>query len=502
MKNYLHKYDIALFCGVGITLSLAPFYFFPLLIFSLITFYFLLANRKSLKEAFFIAYWFGFAYFSTGLYWFAFPLLIDAKQFAWLIPFAIFGLPALFALYFGFSAVIFCRFRLYFKKFFPLIFAIVFTCAEWVIGHLFTGFPWNLIGYAWVFSNEVMQITSVCGIYGLIFITFLFTAVIAEQFVQKNINYFALIFAILMMIGIYAWGKYRLENNLTTYVADTKLRLVQAMIPQRMNISQKQANRILEKYLELSLRPGIEKISAVIWPEGALPFKVDNDLTNIIKSRLSNDIIFGASRFAKGEVFNSLYVNNVNLFYDKRHLVPFGEYVPFRKLLPVNRITLGVGDMSPNQDENRNIAIPGLPVFVPSICYEAIFPNEIINRKEETKAKWIINITNDAWFGKSSEQYQHLDMARIRAIEEGIPMVRVANAGINAVIDSYGRIISLLPLGEEGIIDVKLPESIPGFTFYSKIADYIDQLIFAITVLILLSVVYLIMKNKIKNHGR
>ena len=492
MKKYIHSYDIALFCGIGMTLSLAPFYFFPFLILSVGILYSLCITKciRSLKCAFLVGWWFGFAYFLTRLYWFIFPLLVDAKQTAWLIPFALFGLPGVLALYFGFGFAVFYQFHRYAKLYPPMIFASIISCTEWMIGHTaFNGFPWNLIGSAWIFSNEIMQLTSVIGVYGLSFVTILFISIIFDTLI-KNANYLMCFVSILSLVSVYLWGLYRLDKNPTEYVENITLRLVNGNILREMQITQERANEVLEKYITLSTERNMRDISYVIWPEGAIDFRVDNYLINAIKLKLDANIILGAHRVNENDLFNSLYVNDANLYYDKRHLVPFGEYIPLRKILPISTIVPMLKEMSSNKNTNRNITVSSLPTFIPSICYEAIFPNAIINRKETPKAKWILNITDDAWFGRSLEQYQHADLAKVRAVEEGIPMVRVANAGINTVIDGYGRVVSLMPFGEAAILDVKLPTDIKNVTIYSEIANYIDWLIAFITILLLLSVVY------------
>lgn len=455
-------------------------------------------------EVFCIGWWFGFAYFSTSLYWFAFPLLVEASKFAWLIPFAVFGLAALLALYFSANAVIFYTLQKYGKVPSILAFAVTFTCTEWVLGHLFTGFPWNIIGYAWGFSNEIMQITSIIGIYGLTFITILFIAGIADLILLQR-NYFLSVISIMIMIGIYLWGGNRLNNNPTEYWQDVNLRLVQANISQKMNINPQYSYKILEKYIELSIKPAQEKLSYVIWPEGAVNFMVNNDLIESIRSRVRLNIIFGANRIDADKVFNTLYVvgDGILKHYDKRHLVPFGEYIPLRTVLAMDKVISGHQNFSSNVNQARNITISGLPTFVPSICYEAIFPNEVVMRSETPKAEWMLNITNDAWFGTSIEPYQHLEMARIRAIEEGMPLVRATNAGIPAVIDSYGRLVKTLPLKSIGIMDVQLPKGIGVTTIYSKIADYLDWLIIIATIMVIIYALYLgISRGNISKYGR
>ena len=497
--QWLNNYYLAILCGIAVTLSLPPFYFLPCFILSISILYFTLNNKVTSKtEAFKIGWWFGFAYFASSLYWFTFPLLVNAAQFAWLIPFAIFGLPALFALYFAFGFVVFYILKTYRAIPHALTFAITFTCIEWIRGHAFTGFPWNIMSYIWSFDNEIMQITSVIGIYGLVFITIAIIAITVDLLMMKR--YILAFLPAFIIIGIDYWGGERLNDHPTKYSEDIVLRIVQANIPQTMNVDHQYTADVLKKYIDLSSSPGIENVSYVIWPEGAVSFKVDDNLIKIFQSKIGKNIIFGANRFEDTKVFNSLYAidyeNDIIKIYDKKHLVPFGEYVPWRNILPIEKIVPGIRDADINENGLRNISIPGLPTFAPSICYEAIFPNEIIDRGADNKAEWILNITNDAWFGISTEPYQHFDMSKIRAIEEGLPLVRVTNAGIPAVIDSYGRVINKLALNQEGIMDIKLPKKADKPTIYSVIANYIDWTILVVTIILITYALYKIIVNK------
>jgi apolipoprotein N-acyltransferase len=266
-----------------------------------------------------------------------------------------------------------------------------------------------------------------------------------------------------------------------TRVPGVKLRLVQANIAQELKWRRDQAEAILDKYLQLSTSAGFETITAIIWPETAIPFSLQDELpyrTAIAKVAPERGLVVtGYDRVTPPRqqplrVWNSLAsidrAGHITHVYDKHHLVPFGEFVPFRALLSIPKITDGDIDFTAG-DGLRTVSLPGLPPVSPLICFEAIFPDQVVARVD--RPHWLLNLTNDAWFGASSGPYQHFQMARMRAVEQGLPLVRVAVTGISAVIDPYGRIIKQLALGQEGVADAALPRALPQRTPYARLGD-------------------------------
>ncbi len=454
--------------GALLTFTLSPYYIIAFLFLSFSGLYSLIVNAKSKKQAFWIGSWFGLGYFSVYLYWFAFPL-IDIKVFIWLVPFAVLGLPFLFSIYFALAAVV----VYVVDKNSLVVFSLFFTIAEWLWGNLFTGFPWHLFAYSWSFSLEIMQITSIIGIYGLTFITIFCATVPAACFYNKN--YKSYIVAIVLLIAIFSWGKFRLNNAEQKYHSQALIRIVQGNISKHHFNSLELSKSALIKYINLTRSPGFKKLTHVIWPESAVPFVIDKNnksLLDAIKYATPKFLITGGLRLENSKVYNSLFIikntGEIVDYYDKHHLVPFGEFVPFldtiAKIIP--KITGLLGNFTAGKEKNKNILLANTPPFTPLICYEAIFPGQVINKKD--RAEWLINITNDVWFKTHLGNYQHFAISRVRAIEEGVPLIRAANNGVSAIIDSYGRIIKYLPPDTEGFIDTQIPLSLSRPTIYSQ----------------------------------
>lgn len=468
----------AFLCGVVATLALPPIFIFPALIPAFAGLLWLIESSPSRKEAMKIGWWFGLGHFVSGLYWITIALLTDAAQFGWLVPFAVLAISAVLALYIAIVAAITYSFR-------PRVwvFAVSWLGAEYLRSVLFSGFPWNLIGYSWAFSDSVSQIASVTGVWGLSLVAVLFglsPLLWGEKRWQKGLAVAALCLPLLLAIG----GGWRLYQSPLKTVPDVTLRLVQGNIAQHHKWIPELRLKNLIHYVTLSTTPGFEKVTHVLWPETALPYflEEDREIWPLVKSAIPDNglLITGALRRAQQpgqqmELWNSLFVLNndmhIEAHYNKFHLVPFGEYVPFRSILPITKITAGSIDFSAGSGP-ETLAVPKTPPFSPLICYEGIFPGHVTN-ETVTMPEWMLNITNDAWFGKSTGPYQHFYMVKMRAIEEGMPLVRVANTGISAVIDSYGRVIAKLGLGETGIVDAPLPQNATAHSIYGAYGNYL-----------------------------
>ncbi len=482
-------FTIAFLLGALGTLAFEPFSWFFMVFFSVGGLLWLLnnASTNSWKQAFAIGWWFGLGHFTTGLYWISFALGVDLKQFGWLIPFIVLGLPAILS--FFIAPVTFFAKTLQVKGLEQaLFFSITWAFFEWLRGHLFTGLPWNLIGYTWVPYETISQSLSFLGIYGLSFITIfiatlLYCTVTAES-LKKSLSYF--LFATLLLGSLWGGGKWRLLHVKEESIPDVYLRIVQPNISQKLKWNREYADKNFEHILALTNSPARKKITHILWPESAIPFFLEYDherrqrLISIIPSQgylMTGGIRLKKHSVSNVQIWNSIFVitakGEIEEIYDKSHLVPFGEYVPMRSFFPsfIKKITVGSIDFSSGFGP-RTLKITGLPPFSPLVCYEGIFPGEVKGREGE-RPEWIYNATNDAWYGPTSGPYQHLVINRARAIEEGLPYMRVANTGISAVIDAYGRIKASLPLDTEGVIDTELPMPSPSPTFYSLYGDRI-----------------------------
>jgi len=440
-----------------------------------------------------LGYVFGLGFFVAGLYWVAAALFVDIGSFWWALPFAVLGLPALLAFWPAAALLVTAagssRLRLSANARICL-FVVAWSAAEWGRGHALTGLPWNLVGYAWSggFPGSLLVLQSVAwiGIYGLSFVTVLAAALPALFGTPSLLPLSAsrraapALAALLLILVPAAAGAVRLQL-LPTISTATWLRLVQPSIPQSLKWDPGAAEANFQRLIELSASPADHPLAAVLWPEAAATFLIERDAARraAIAAVAPKDgyVITGALRANPPpgpvvQVWNSIeavdHDGTIRARYDKAHLVPFGEYVPFGDWLPVRQISVGAIDLSPGPGP-QTIALPGLPGFAPLVCYEAIFPGAVAG--PQARPGWILNVTNDAWYGRSSGPFQHFAIARTRAIEEGLPLVRVANNGISGVVDAAGRVLARTGLDAIGYADVALPEAGPP-TLYSRAGDW------------------------------
>ncbi len=460
--------------------------------------------RSPARAAFAVGWWFGFGHFMTGLYWITNSLLVDADRFGWLVPFAVSGLSAGLAI---FPAIAAAAVRLGGARGAGrvLALAVAWTVVEWLRGHILSGFSWNLISTVWVFSDAVSQTVAVTGAYGLSLLTVALAAAPAtlgdgvgggaDTGTGRRRRWAAVVVMTVLFGVLWAAGEARLASASAkvdpalTGASDgsvapgVRLRLVQANIDQRLKWSPSERAANFRKYLAMTQGPGFEKVTHVIWPETAVPYIVtrDADARAAIAAVVPPKglVITGAIRATPTgvkpfQVWNSAHAIDESArivgTYDKFHLVPFGEYVPLRDVLPLKKLTPGAVDFSAGPGP-RTLAFPGLPPVSLLICYEVIFPGNVLDPLN--RPRWILNLTNDAWFGDSTGPYQHFAAARLRAVEEGLALVRAANTGISAVIDPYGRVIARLGLGVEGVLDSPLPLPLEGLTPYGRFGDWI-----------------------------
>jgi apolipoprotein N-acyltransferase len=436
-------------------------------------------------------WWFGFGYFVAGLYWIGYAFLVDAPTFGWLLPFAVIGLPAVLAI---FTALGVAVARVLWTRGAVRILALAatLTAAEWLRGHVLTGFPWNTFGYALTAPLALAQSASLVGVWGLTFIAiavFASPASLTDDRSETRHPWLPLALGIAVLAGLGGWGLVRLQRTPTELVEGVHLRIMQPNLQQDVRFNYAAREQVMERYVALSAQASGAQSSGgatlLIWPESPFPFVLTREpmaLAQIAKLLSpSTVLITGAIRVEEANgtteqrAYNSIYVIGSNGsildIYDKLHLVPFGEYLPFQRALEslgLQNLTKQSGGFTPG-DRRHLIAVPGAPVALPLICYEVIFPGAVTPPGD--RAGWIVNVTNDAWFGISTGPYQHFQQARVQAIEEGLPLVRAANTGISAVVDPVGRVINALPLGQEGTLDSPLPRSIPEPPLYARVGD-------------------------------
>ena len=488
------RYAAAFLLGASLAGALPPFDLAPLIFFAFPGLLWLDEGSTTPWASARLGYAFGLGFFVAGLYWIAAALFVDIAAFWWALPFALLGVPAVLAL-FPAAAMLATSFGASGWRLSPgarvCLFAVAWSAAEWARGHVLTGLPWNLVGYAWSGgfpgALAVLQAVSWIGIYGLSFVTVLAASLPALLGTPSLVPLPALrraapaIAAALLIAVPAAAGAARLYLTPPS-TTGVWLRLVQPSIPEKAKWDATAAQGNFERLLKLSGAPATHGLAAVIWPEAAAPFLIERDQARrdalAAVAPKNGYVITGAVRAnsppgAVTQVWNSIVAVDasgvIRASYDKAHLVPFGEYVPFRDVLPMKKITPGAIDLSAGPGA-ETLDLPGLPRFAPIVCYEAIFPATIVD--EADRPAWILNVTNDAWYGHSSGPYQHFAIARTRAVEEGLPLVRAANNGISGIVDSSGRVLAGMNLDTIGYLDVELPAAgVP--TSYSRLGDWL-----------------------------
>jgi len=491
------RWLIAFVAGAVSALAMAPFFAWPLLFVTFPVLIWLIDGARTgatagMVSAAVVGWWFGFGYFLAGLYWVGYAFLVDAQTFGWLLPIAVMGLPAGLALFMAFGVAL-ARLLWLRGAVRILSLAVGLTVAEWLRGHLLTGFPWNALGYALTAPLALAQSAALIGIWGLTFLAvaiFASPAALADDRSETARPWLPVALAVAALVAFAGFGAARLASMPTQTVEGVRLRIMQPDIQQDVRFNYAAKQQILSRYIALSDRVtsaqshGLRDVTHLIWPESAFPFFLTREpdaLAEIAKLLHGGTVLItGAVRLAEPvnptdpKAYNSIYVidhdGSIASLYDKVHLVPFGEYLPFQNLLEsfgLQQLTKQRGGFLAG-DRRRLIAVPGAPMALPLICYEIIFPRDVSPRGP--RPGWIVNVTNDGWFGISTGPYQHFHQARVRAIEEGLPVVRAANTGISAVIDPLGRIVNSLPLGSEGVLDAPLPQPVAA-PAYARVGD-------------------------------
>ncbi|MGB0719889.1 MAG: apolipoprotein N-acyltransferase, partial [Bdellovibrionales bacterium] len=449
---------------------MAPYTLWPVFVIGFGALYAALDRAQSKKAAFLYGWLWAFGYFVFGLYWIGNALLVEGNPYAWAWPLAVCGLPALLGFFTAFACVgikQFCDLKHWLGY---LGFVAFLALAEFLRGHLFTGFPWNLYGYSWGEWLPVLQILSVSDVYVLTALTVFWLSLggfwlVSQSKIQKAILSALTLFS---FIGNLYWGSEQMPHRID--VSETEIVIVQPNIAQH---EKWQADRLVENFqtlLRLS-RPDKDtgKTTLIVWPETAIAqgFLDDpiarRDIRDVLNAyRGAAFILTGALRYDPVE---SRYFNSVIAFekgrsdyfniYDKSHLVPFGEYIPFQKWIPLAPVAQFQGFETGAGPEVFTLS--DTLSYSPLVCYEILFPDQSVPKG--AAADFIVNVTNDAWYGKSPGPYQHFQMARFRAIENRTPVIRAANTGFSGLIDPWGRVLESSDLFETARVTSALPHS-------------------------------------------
>lgn len=481
VKKYL-PYLLSILAGWIAAFAMPPAGIWPCLILGFSLFAWLWQNAATYRAAFLIAFLFGIGYFTTGLWWIGNALLIEGNEFWWVWPISVIGLPVLLSLFTGFFSSLA---KVFFKT--PRLstwigFAAFLTVSEWVRGHIFTGFPWNLYGYAWGRHLEILQSVSLFGAFTLTLWTVMIASAPTYIWFLRGDKKRAVTIATLT-ISIFAllfgFGMWRMAHTQTALNPDVAVRIVQPNIPQTMKWDEALLVTNFEKHLLLSGKDSAPKPRSlfILWPETAIPPQLLNNqvvrqkIARMLRAQSPQTVLLtgalvheinpdGSSRY-----FNSLLAFNdraqVKASYSKTHLVPFGEFIPFQRWIPITPVVRFQGFEAGTGPQT--LIVDAMPGISPLICYEIIFSGQVALKNDRPAA--LVAITNDGWYGKSAGPYQHFFQVQVRAMEEGLPAIRSANTGISGVIDPLGRVLTSAPIFETASLDLALPHPLPPTLF-------------------------------------
>ncbi len=500
---------IPFFLGLLSVLSFQPFNI-TLINFLIFPIFFLILsniNKRSknkyrkkpyLKNLFLVGYFFGIGFFLSGTYWISYSLTFD-ENLKILIPFSIILIPLSLGLFFGFASLFSGPFiKKNYSSFF--LFCLIFSTIDYLRGNILSGFPWNLWSYSWSWLVEIIQVLNPIGLYAFNSISIAFFCSPVILFFNNKYKYFVFSIFLLIFFSFYIFGSYKINAG-QEIIRDIKktvyVKIISPNFDMRYIHSDEEIKDTIEKIVRYS-DPEPNKETIFIWPEGIFAGVYFEDLkkfSNIFSKSFSKKhlLIFGINTESKSsnEFYNSLIASNNNLEvlykYDKKKLVPFGEFIPFNDLsekLGLKKVTQGYGSFS-RGNKQENFILDDLNIL-PLICYEIIFPS--LTQFSDKKTNMIVNISEDAWFGNSIGPHQHFTKAIFRAIENNTYLARSANKGISAFINNNGKTIKRLELNETGNIELDVP------LINNNIKNKND-LIFFILLFTYLSI-FLIFKNK------
>jgi len=464
------RFVLAVLLGALAAFGLAPFGFWVATLIALVLLAPLFLSTETRRRAAWLGWAFATGYFAHALSWIIEPFLVDAERHAWMAPFALVFMAGGLALFWALAFWL-ARYPDGRPVAQAILLAVAVSLMEGARGYVLTGFPWAGVAQVWV-DTPVAQLLSLFGPYGLGALTLLATLPLGAALTQRG--GFAIPLTLTLGAACMALG-YAVSRPAVTET-DHIVRLIQPNAPQHQKWDPDYAPLFFARQLEFTAaqpRPDL-----IIWPETSVPAWLGSAqpyLDAIADAAQGTPVFLGIQRGDGPRIYNSMiYLNEDGQqqgLYDKHHLAPFGEYVPFGELMARFGI-YGMAATTGNGFSSGSGAVlmdaGELGSALPLICYEAVFTQDVLSAPD--RADFLLQITNDAWFGTRSGPYQHLAQARMRAIEMGLPMMRSANTGVSAMIDPLGRITNSLPLGQAGYVDANLPAPLPP-TIYVRIGD-------------------------------
>ena len=495
LESSLLLYVFNFFIGAVSTLSIAPFSFFPI-IFALGLGIYSISLIPSFKKTLLASWFLGFGWFSFGLYWIGSAFLVADTYQVYLMPLAVIILPSILAI---FWAMAFFLAKLFTPKNQSPILLIVISLSlvEYCRAIFFTGFPWLMPSMSLASNDYILQILSYVGSFSgnLVVLTSIILPIILYINSPNKKIVFLLLFIPIFILFFVSFFRFHKKETLNENEKQTIV-LVQPNIKQKDKWDSTKRKDHIQKLIKLSVEKEYhskDKYKIIIWPETSFEGSIPNELkllSNISKKIIKNKnttLVVGLLNVHNSKLFNSLVFLNldgkIDYKYNKIHLVPFGEYIPFRNKLKTIARYLSPRDFA-SGDLKKNMNLRGFGEIITLICYEVLFSKEVSERISN-KTKLLINITNDAWFGKTIGPHQHLALAKIRAVETGIPLVRVANTGISAFISPYGDEILRIPINKENVRHANLIPPLEQ-TIYKKFGEYI----FIVSILLFLFINY------------
>lgn len=466
--------------GALSSLAFAPTFFLPLILgLGVLSYHVWISNSP--KKSALLGFSFGLGHFVISLHWVSFAVLLYAKELWWMLPFSIFGLPCIVAIFIALSCFVVYFFKE--SKYYDLYFAISWIFFEWLRSWIFTGFPWNQVGYTLSFSTTLVQGASIFGVLGLslivVYIASGFRHLLSDQTIlKKHIIVSSTIFTLMIVFGLTRLNHFSDVGN-----TNLSIRLVQANVQHQGQLSINQFIDNLKIHIDLSEDHGsLFHPRLIIWPESSVPTFINNqNLLHIISSFLTTEqtlITGSANKDDQGEhvgMYGVNYLGEIIFSYNKIHLVPFGEYLPFKDNLPkvisvkLSKMLEKIIDLNYSKGSVGQIIKIDNFIIKPLICYESIFPHEVKTKD----ADLILSITNDNWFGHSAGPYQHFYITMMRAVENGVPVIINANNGISAIIDPLGRILKQTQIDTQTYLDGYVPHKLKISNLYTRYHEII-----------------------------